>query len=164
MACVVITQAGRNRFVIINQEGVMENCEFVEKCPIFARFKHEGAKNIWLQYYCLRNGESCRRKKLRKDGMSPLEIPSTMLPNGLILEGVDYSTRTFDSRGEEDCVWIQDCMTMFRRFQDPDSKIFWATRFCFRSNGQACERNKKIQEGTDPDLVPANLLPNGDHI
>ena len=33
----------------------MENCEFVEKSPIFARFKHEGAKNIWLQHYCLKN-------------------------------------------------------------------------------------------------------------
>jgi hypothetical protein len=141
----------------------MENCEFVEKCPIFARFKHEGAKNIWLQHYCLnRHGVACQRKKLRQAGKSPLEIPSTMLPNGLVLEGADYSARTFDSRGEEDCIWIQDCMTMFARFHDPDSKIFWATRFCFRSKGQTCERNKRIQEGTDPALVPANLLPNGD--
>ena len=86
----------------------MENCEFVEKCPIFARFKHEGAKNIWLQHYCLnRHGVACPRKKLREAGKSPVEIPSTMLPNGLVLEGADYSARTFDSRGEEDCIWFK---------------------------------------------------------
>ena len=143
----------------------MENCEFVEKCPIFGRFKHEGAKNIWLQYYCLnKHGDTCQRKKLRKAGKSPLEIPSSMLPNGLVLDGADYSARTFDSHTEEDCVQLQDCMTMFNRFQDPDSRIFWATRFCFRSSGKQCERNRRIQEGFDPASVPPNLLPNGDRI
>ena len=73
-----------------------------------------------------------------------------MLPNGLVLDGADYSARTFDSHTEEDCVQLQDCMTMFNRFQDPDSRIFWATRFCFRSSGKQCERNRRIQEGIDP--------------
>jgi hypothetical protein len=59
----------------------------------------------------------------------PLDIPSTMPPNGLILDGADYSARTFDYRSEEDCLRLDGCMTMFNRFQDPDSKIFWGTRF-----------------------------------
>ncbi len=87
-----------------------------------------------------------------------------MLPNGLILDGADYSARTFDSRSEEDCLRLDGCMTMFNRFQDPDSKMFSATRFCFRSSGKQCERNKRIQGGIDPSLVPPNLLPNGDSI
>ena len=107
-------------------------------------------------------GWTVRERNSDKPGKSPLEIPSTLLPNGLVLEGADYSSRTFDSRGEEDCVWIQDCMTMFGRFQDADSKIFWVTRFCFRSKGHTCERKRRIREGIDPALVPANLLPNGD--
>ena len=87
-----------------------------------------------------------------------------MLPNGLILDAADYSVKTFDSRGEEDCVSLQDCMTMFNRFQDPDSKIFRATRFCFRASGNQCERNRRIHQGIDPALIPPNLLPNGNRI
>src|SRR4030042_3331794 len=111
----------------------MESCEFVEKCPIFALFKHEGAKNIWLHYYCLnRHGDACRRKKLRKEGRSPLEIPRAMLPNGMIMDGPDFSDRTFESRGGEDCRSFQECMPMFNGFGEQEARMFWATRFCFR--------------------------------
>ena len=51
----------------------MENCEFVEKCPIFGRFKHEGAKNIWLQVPL---PQSARRSLPEKETQKGREEPS----------------------------------------------------------------------------------------
>ena len=67
-------------------ENKMKSCEFIESCPIFARFASEGSKNFWIQLYC--QGErmnSCERLHLRRMGK---EIPITLLPNGKHLESL----------------------------------------------------------------------------
>jgi hypothetical protein len=58
----------------------MIECEYLAKCPIFARFKVEGAKNIWIEFYCRGSRQpECARLRLRKQGA---EVPPTLLPNG----------------------------------------------------------------------------------
>jgi len=61
----------------------MNDCEYLDKCPIFALFKSEGAKNVWISFYCQGSRqEECARKLLKKDGK---EVPRTLLPNGSYL-------------------------------------------------------------------------------
>jgi hypothetical protein len=58
----------------------MVDCEYLDKCPVFARFKVEGAKNIWIEFFCRGSRQSeCERRKLQKLGK---EVPPTLLPNG----------------------------------------------------------------------------------
>jgi hypothetical protein len=58
----------------------MADCEYLDKCPIFTRFKVEGAKNVWIEFYCRGSRqEECARKKLKKQGQ---EVPTSLLPNG----------------------------------------------------------------------------------
>lgn len=62
----------------------MEECEFLAKCPIYARFRFEGMKNIFIQSYCKGPMQDrCARKKLKKEGK---EVPITLLPNGVYLK------------------------------------------------------------------------------
>ncbi len=61
----------------------MSDCEFLEKCPIFARFSSEGTANYWINMFCKGKNEKCERKKLRLAGQ---EVPQTMLPNGTHLK------------------------------------------------------------------------------
>ena len=64
----------------------MVDCEYLEKCPIFARFKVEGAKNVWIEFYCKGSRqEECARKKLKKEGK---EVPQSLLPNGTHLGSI----------------------------------------------------------------------------
>ncbi len=30
----------------------MADCQYLDGCPVFARFKQEGLKNIWIRHYC----------------------------------------------------------------------------------------------------------------
>ena len=65
----------------------MQDCEFLEKCPIFAKFKIEDLKNYWIHMYCKgTKQDDCSRKILRKQGK---EVPKTLLPNGQHLEALD---------------------------------------------------------------------------
>jgi hypothetical protein len=65
----------------------MVDCEYLDKCPIFARFKVEGAKNIWIEFYCRGSRQNeCARKKLKKQGQ---EVPPTLLPNGTRLGSLE---------------------------------------------------------------------------
>ncbi len=58
----------------------MGDCEYLAKCPIFAKFYTEGLKNIFIGSYCKgTKQEDCARKKLKKTGQ---EVPPTLLPNG----------------------------------------------------------------------------------
>jgi hypothetical protein len=58
----------------------IQECEFLEKCPIFNRFRTEGAKNVWIGFYCKGvQQSSCVRRLLKKAGK---EVPITLLPNG----------------------------------------------------------------------------------
>jgi len=62
------------------------NCKYVNTCPIFARFKSEGAKNFWISLYCTGSKqERCERFKLREWGK---DVPITLLPNGKHLESL----------------------------------------------------------------------------
>jgi|WetSurMetagenome_2_1015567.scaffolds.fasta_scaffold514122_1 hypothetical protein len=59
---------------------MVADCEYLEKCPIFARFKVEGAKNIWIEFFCRGSRqEECARKVMKKQGQEP---GPTLLPNG----------------------------------------------------------------------------------
>lgn len=65
----------------------MQDCEYLDKCPIFAKFKIEDLKNYWIFMYCKgAKQDECSRKVLRKQGK---EVPQTMLPNGQLLEALD---------------------------------------------------------------------------
>jgi len=58
----------------------MVDCEYLGTCPIFEKFKVEGAKNIWIEFFCRGSRQDeCARKKLKKQGQ---EVPPTLLPNG----------------------------------------------------------------------------------
>ncbi len=61
-----------------NNHGRVE-CKHLQHCPIFARFKNDGGKAVWLELYCRSNFEDCERFKIRSAGGDP---PVTMLPNG----------------------------------------------------------------------------------
>ena len=142
----------------------MEQCEFTPRCPIFRKFRHEGIKNVWLKAYCLRSkGAQCKRKELRLGGAKPEEIPHTMLPNGGFLDSLEFSDRSFGNWTDNDCEYREACVPMFNRFQEADTKDFWAVRFCFRDKGRACYRKGLISGGTDPALISNDCLPNGQH-
>lgn len=65
----------------------MQDCEYLDKCPIFAKFKIEDLKNYWVSMYCKgKKQDECARKVLRKQDK---EVPKTLLPNGQILEALD---------------------------------------------------------------------------
>jgi len=64
----------------------MSDCEFLEKCPIFAKFCSEGLKNVWIRGYCKKDPEKCERKKIRLSGQMP---PPAMLPNGSLLKSLE---------------------------------------------------------------------------
>jgi len=64
----------------------MKECKNIKTCPIFARFRHQGLKNIWVRHYC--KGEMmelCVRKKLRAQGRP---VAPDLLPNGDKLSAV----------------------------------------------------------------------------
>jgi hypothetical protein len=57
----------------------MDECKYLQECPIFARFKNEAGKAIWVEVYCLDKFDECERFKMSEDGGEPAP---TMLPNG----------------------------------------------------------------------------------
>lgn len=61
----------------------MADCEYLEKCPVWARFK-SSIKDVWIKNYC--QGEKqdrCARKLLSTEGK---DVPGQLLPNGTTLE------------------------------------------------------------------------------
>lgn len=63
-------------------------CEYLEKCPIFKKFRSEGLANIWISTYC--RGEKmdvCERRVLTKKGVPH---PVTLLPNGKHLASLAF--------------------------------------------------------------------------
>jgi hypothetical protein len=61
----------------------MSECEYIQGCPMFKKFKLEPIKNFWIDQYCKRDGGGdCSRKSLRKQGKGPEEVPENLLPNG----------------------------------------------------------------------------------
>jgi hypothetical protein len=61
----------------------MADCQYLDGCPVFARFKQEGLKNIWIRHYCQGwKQEECARLKLRNQGE---KVPDNLLPNGELL-------------------------------------------------------------------------------
>ncbi len=64
----------------------MADCEFLEKCPIFNRFRSEGIANVWIGKYCKGSNADCERRKLRESGG---QVPVTMLPNGSYLSSLE---------------------------------------------------------------------------
>ncbi|HOQ51850.1 MAG TPA: hypothetical protein PK233_08470 [Candidatus Atribacteria bacterium] len=61
----------------------MADCPYLSGCPVFAMFKQEGLKNIWIRRYCQgEKQEECARLKMRNQGEKP---PENLLPNGEFL-------------------------------------------------------------------------------
>ena len=62
----------------------MADCEYSDRCPIFAKSALEGTQSFWIRLYCEgpRQGE-CARKSLEQAGE---EVPETLLPNGTHLD------------------------------------------------------------------------------
>jgi hypothetical protein len=66
----------------------MAKCEFLEICPIFARFRLEGIKNYWIDMYCVgTKQDQCARKALRKQGK---DVPPTLLPSGQDMNATSF--------------------------------------------------------------------------
>jgi len=140
-----------------------DKCQFVSKCPIFGRFKHEGVKQYWIRSFCHRDsGERCARKKLRDSGATPQEVPITLLPNGMHLPELKELDETWEEASRNACGHIESCSTLFEKFQDPESKIFWGRHYCFVPGGNGCLRKKMMDEGTERSKIPVELLPSGD--
>ncbi|MEW6171937.1 MAG: hypothetical protein AB1510_02545 [Bacillota bacterium] len=58
----------------------MATCEFIEKCPIYNKFKTEMLKNIYIRNYCTKDFSKCRRYQVRQStGQKP---PDDLLPDG----------------------------------------------------------------------------------
>lgn len=69
-------------------------CVYLEKCPIFKKFRSEGLANVWISTYCQGHKmEQCERRILTKKG---IPHPITLLPNGKHLAAL-----AFDSDEEE---------------------------------------------------------------
>ena len=60
---------------------VVATCEYLPRCPVFARFKN----SVWVELYCRSDFEKCERFKLVRKGQRP---PDAMLPNGALPRGV----------------------------------------------------------------------------
>ncbi len=62
------------------------DCEYLATCPIFAKFKNEGLRSMWIALYCQgTKQQECERKRLKKGGR---EVPMTLLPNGTHLKSL----------------------------------------------------------------------------
>jgi hypothetical protein len=58
----------------------MSDCPYLATCPIFARFKNEGAAGVWVEVYCRGNRQTeCARLAFRQRGETP---PESLLPSG----------------------------------------------------------------------------------
>jgi hypothetical protein len=55
-----------------------QNCEFIEKCPMFRYFRSV-AKMIYQDMYCQGKFVDCERRKLR---LAEQPVPANLLPNG----------------------------------------------------------------------------------
>lgn len=55
----------------------MEDCLYLEKCPIFRYFKHY-AQVVYMEMYCQGNFQQCQRYQLRQKGEP---VPDNPLPH-----------------------------------------------------------------------------------
>ena len=140
----------------------MSNCEFLEKCPVFGRFKHEGVKNMWIESYCQRDGGSaCQRKLLRTSGVAPEDVPLDMLPDGSRLDILEIMMRPPEYRTPNDCNHMESCQMFFAGFHEEDNRRVWTGLYCFRRQGGVCVRKKMFEEGH----IPADsMLPDGNSL
>jgi len=81
---VVLDYSGISMQVVIG-EPPMADCENVEKCPIFEKFKTGGIADFWILKYCKGNHEKCKRKELKRSGQN---VPPNMLPNGTLSNAI----------------------------------------------------------------------------
>lgn len=63
----------------------MSECPNLAGCPIFNKFKNEGAANFWISSYCKGRFQRCKRKELREQGQ---QVPPNMLPNGNLMDAL----------------------------------------------------------------------------
>ena len=95
-----------------------------------------------------------RGRSTRSSSVLGTEIPDRRM--GLSGETAGAGTGT--------CGHVDDCAIMFERFQDPESKSFWKTRYCLTRGGMDCQRRRMIDAGTGPFQIPITMLPNGDQL
>jgi len=58
-------------------------CPNLSGCPIYAKFKTEALKNIYVRMYCMGKSDNCKRKQLKASGKP---VPPNLLPDGKELE------------------------------------------------------------------------------
>lgn len=64
----------------------MNDCEYLDTCQIFTRFRLNGIKNFWIRLYCQGDKQfKCYRKAIREAGRP---APENLLPNGEYLADV----------------------------------------------------------------------------
>ena len=62
----------------------MQECEFIEKCPVFQKCRTGALEKVFSVRYCKGSQlENCERRKLKKTGQ---EVPPDLLPNGKLFE------------------------------------------------------------------------------
>lgn len=61
----------------------MSDCEYLDKCPVWARFNSD-VKYIWINNYCKGTKQDrCVRKTMTAEGKM---IPDSLLPNNTSLD------------------------------------------------------------------------------
>lgn len=59
---------------------MIDQCEFLDECPIFLRFHSKKSVSLWIKMYCQGPRiNQCQRRRMKIEGF---EVPITLLPNG----------------------------------------------------------------------------------
>lgn len=58
----------------------MSDCEFLAKCPVWAKFSTDTIKAIWIKNYCQGDKQDRCERKRRAAAGEP--VPENLLPNG----------------------------------------------------------------------------------
>jgi len=60
-------------------------CPNLATCPIYARFKTEALKNIYIRMYCTTKFDNCKRKQIKDRGE---KVPPDLLTDGKVLDAL----------------------------------------------------------------------------
>jgi len=61
------------------------DCPNTAGCPIYAKFKTEALKNIYIRMYCTSKFDKCKRKQIKDRGE---KVPLDLLPDGKSLDAL----------------------------------------------------------------------------
>lgn len=99
---------------------------------------------------------SALRKARPADVPSTLDAPPTLMP-AASPDGAGASR-------DKPCGYADACAIMFDRFRDPESSLFWKTRYCLNRGGTGCKRKQMMEDEEELGRVPITMLPNGEDL